>query len=312
MNTPFSARFSLALALTFASPAVLAAGNAPDPFEDYAVSHPEAPPVEAVTPPTRPGASSSQEGSLALPWKRGNWQVGGFGTFSYSGSNSDLLSGGEESNRNLFLRLSPRVGYFLLDQVELGLSAGILTKSVNREGRTIASESDLFVEGTVHYALPMASRFALVPGAGLGLYFGSSSRPVTINGRESDESTSSRGIALSIYPMLAYQLTPGWQIRSGLSMTLLYGSELIKSADKRLGTSGAYFGVPIQISYTFHLPLALLSPHEDTPLPLLRPPRPPGLYLRPRRPHRVLRRTFRWHRRHRWRRWQGRRWWLLG
>lgn len=254
MKSLLSARTSLpfALALSLLSPAALAAGEAPDPFEDYAGSHPESPPVEAVTPPTRPGASGpGSDASLVLPWKRGNWQVGGYGTFAYAGSNSDLLSGGEESNRNLFLRLAPRVGYFLMDQVELGASAGILTKSINREGKTISSETDFLLEGSVHYTVPVASRFALIPGAGLGFYFGSSSRPININGTETDETTSSRGIAFSLYPMLAYQLTPEWQLRSGLSMTLLYGSELIKSADKRLGTSAAYFGVPIQISYTF-------------------------------------------------------------
>lgn len=259
MKSLSSARASLLLSIPFTlsfsllSSAALAAGEAPDPFEDYAVSHPESPPVETVTPPPRANSSGSGSATnIEIPWKRGNWQVGGYGTFAYAGSNSDLLSGGEESNRNLFLRLAPHVGYFLMDQVELGASVGILTKSLNREGKTIASETDFLLEGTIFYSVPMASRFALLPGAGLGFYFGSSSRPININGSETDENTSSRGVAFSIYPMLAYQLTPDWQLRSGLSMTLLYGSELIKSADKRLGTSAAYFGVPIQVSYTFH------------------------------------------------------------
>ncbi|MEB2313939.1 MAG: hypothetical protein OZ921_18965 [Sorangiineae bacterium] len=253
MKPHLPACVSLPLALSALAPAALAAGEPPDPFADYQASHPESAPVEVVTPPARPGTGGADaDEPAALPWKQGSWQIGGFGTFEYAGSNSDLLNGGEESNRNLFLRIAPRFGYFILDRVELGGSLGILTKSLNREGKSLSSETDFMLEATISYAVPVTSRFALVPGAGLGFYLGSSSRPVNLNGTETDEDTSSRGIAFSIYPMLAYQLTPDWQIRSGVAMTMLYGSELIKSADERLGTSAAYFGIPIQISYTFH------------------------------------------------------------
>lgn len=253
MQSLFMARSALLIAaatLGVSAPA-LAAIEAPDPFQDYATSHPEAPPVEPIAQPPRAASADAAPGGLLVPVRRGAWQIGGFGTFAYAGSNSDLLGGGEESNRNLFFRLSPTFKYLVLDQVEIGGSIGLLTKSINREGKTISSESDFLFEATGSYLIPLGSRFAFAPGAGLGLYFGESARPVTINGNEVDETTSTRGVALSLYPMVAYQLTPDWQLRSGISVTLLYGSELVKSADQRLATSAAYISFPIQVSYTF-------------------------------------------------------------
>ncbi len=240
-----------ALALSLLCGHARAAGEAPDPFDDYDTSHPETPPVEAVATPTRPGREPAAPDAADLPWRRGQLNLAGLTTLSYAGSNSDLLDGSSQSNRNFFFRLSPHVGYFVLDQVELGASIGWLTKSINREGKTLSSEGDFLVEATASYVVPVSTRFALVPGAGLGFYTGSSSRLATVAGKQLDEQTSTRGIAFSLYPMLAYQITREWQLRSGLAVSLLYGSEKITSADTRLGTSAAYVSLPFQLTYIF-------------------------------------------------------------
>lgn len=232
------------------------AQNTPDPFEDYESWTSDEPPA---LPPEKPASASSVQKKPAaittspqLPLKSGLWSVGGSASFAYTKSKNDLVSGGSETNSTTFLRLSPTVSTFVLDRLEVGGSIGLLRKSLAREGDDKATESDWLIEATGHYFLPLSERFAFVPGLGLGGYFGSSKRTVQSGGKDVDESTGTKGFAASLYVSGAYQLSPSWQIRAGLALTGLTGSESVESEDTSLSSSTIHFGVPVELHYSFH------------------------------------------------------------
>ena len=103
--------------------------------------------------------------------------------------------------------------------------------------------------------LPLGKRFAFLPGLGLGLYFGSSNRPLEVeeNGSTSvvDEETSTFGVAATVYLTLGYQLSPNWHLRAGLALNALLGTESISSRDASLASSTAHVGLPIELHYAF-------------------------------------------------------------
>jgi len=182
----------------------------------------------------------------------GLWSLGGRGTFAYTSSKNDLLAGGNETNTTMFLRLTPTLATFVQDRFQVGGSAGLLRKSLARESGGKATENDWLFEATGYYFLPLSQRFAFVPGLGLGGYFGSSERTFKTAGQDIKESTDTRGFAASAYLGAAYQMSESWQIRSGLGITALLGSETVSSQGVSLSSSAVHFGVPVELYYTFH------------------------------------------------------------
>ena len=240
----------------------LAAGSsraqqAPDPFKDYEGWSGEAPPP---LPPEKPAAASSAsstsqrtpDGNVRLSLSAGLWSLGARGIFAYTTSKNELLAGGDETNSTMFLRLTPTLTTFVQDRFQVGGSIGLLRKSLARESGGKATENDWLIEATGSYFLPLSQRFALVPGLGLGGYFGSSERTFTVGGKDITESTGTRGFAASAYFGAAYQMSESWQIRSGLGITALLGSETISSQSTSLSSSALHFGVPVELFYTFH------------------------------------------------------------
>lgn len=232
------------------------AQEAPDPFKDYEGWSGEAPPP---LPPEKSAAASASstsqrtpDGNVRLPLSAGLWSLGGRSIFAYTTSKNELLAGGDETNSTMFLRLTPTLATFVQDRFQVGGSVGLLRKSLARESGGKATENDFLFEATGSYFLPLGARFAFVPGVGLGGYFGSSERTFTAGGQQINESTSTRGFAASVYLGAAYQMSESWQIRSGLGITALLGSETISSQSASLSSSTVHFGVPVELFYTFY------------------------------------------------------------
>lgn len=232
----------------------------PDPFLDYETSKaageepPQLPPEEPAPPlqaaPVGPAEPAEGDATgLQLPFEKGAWMVGGRTLFSYTGTRNELPSGSDQSNRTLFLRLTPTVGYFIDDNIQLSASVGWLFRSLSREDDVQATESAWLFEAAGHYVLPMGKRFALVPGLGLGFYLGGSDRKLRLAGEEVNESTSTRGFSAAFYLGVAYQVATNWQVRSGVALSTLLGTETIR--DSSLSTSTAHFGLPVELYYTF-------------------------------------------------------------
>lgn len=233
----------------------VAAQDVPDPFEDYEGWTSDAPPAlpaeePAPAAPTQ-SATADETSSVRLPLSAGTWSLGGRGMFAYTTSKNELLDGGDETNTTVFLRLTPTLATFVQDRLQVAGSVGLLRKSLARESGGKATENDWLIEATAYYFLPLSQRFALVPGLGLGGYFGSSDRTFSGNGQDISESTDTLGLAASAYLGAAYQMSPSWQIRSGLGITGLIGSETVASEDTTLSTSTMHFGVPVELYYTF-------------------------------------------------------------
>jgi hypothetical protein len=222
----------------------------PDPFDDYAATHADSEPVAAApyTPSTRSETTKVVDGTV--PTRAGNYYLGASVSFDYAGSSNEQINGPSLVNHNFFTRISPKFGYFVIDRLEIGGSLGLLWKSLSRTNEETTTESDLFLEATAHYHVP-AGRFSLAPGLGLGGYFGGSSRPLSVNGKATTESTSTRGFQATLYLTGAYQVSDHWQLRSGLSLTGLVGSETVGSVDQSLSSSAFYVGIPVQLNYTF-------------------------------------------------------------
>ena len=229
-----------------------------DPFEDYEATHPQATKVAAVKPPPEEKTAAKTDEDILVPWKKGSLMAGLGATFSYTSSSNEVVSGADASNSNLFMRLQLHGAYNLIDKLQVGGAIGMMRKSLGREAGENATETDFFLEAQAFYTVPIIPRFAFMPGLGMGLYFGGSDRKLYIQAPaplntvvSTTETTSTFGAHATLYALLAYQLSPMWQLRTGLSFSGLVGSESVDSANKSLSTSAFNVGLPIQLNMTF-------------------------------------------------------------
>lgn len=219
----------------------------PDPFADYDAAKRGAPP-----PSQQPTAI---EPELAIPTRKGAFALGLRTAFAYSTTTAESVSGPSESNTTLFLRLAPSLEYHLRDSLVIGASFGLMQKSIGREeGSGGRSETAWLPEISAQYDIPLTKRFAVMPGLGLGLYFGGSDRKLRLTTPGApvvEESTSTFGLAATIALRVGYQVSEHFQVRSGLGMFATFGSESIASQDRSLATSSANFTLPVELHYTF-------------------------------------------------------------
>jgi hypothetical protein len=173
--------------------------------------------------------------------------------FAYNGTTTETLGGPEITSRTLYLRLAPHLGLFVIDNLEISLDFGLLTKLTAREGDESFTENNFFFELGGHYHVPLGdSAFAIIPGLGLGGYFGAgTSRYATVNGTDVTESTATRGFLLNGYVGFAYQPSTHVRITAGLTLGALFGSETIGSQNQSLTTSAATAGLPLSVVYVF-------------------------------------------------------------
>ena len=249
-----------ALGLTLAANGAYAQQPAqvPDPFEDYEAWK-TGEPTPSLTPPLKGAPTQATAAPVVngpkLKLTKGTWNLGARALFSYTGANNELKDGSSESNTTLFIRATPSLSYFIMDRLEVGGSFGWLSKSLARESGGRATEGDWAMEGTAFYHIPLSKRLSFVPGAGLGFYFGSSDNTTRawVDGarEEIEETTDTKGVMAALYLGAAYQLGESWQLRSGLTLNALIGSETINSEDKSLSASTLHVGLPIELYYTF-------------------------------------------------------------
>lgn len=243
-----------ALAAVFAvlTPRGAAAQAPPDPFEDYdrwKSGDGDQPRV----------ATDAGEGYEPVgPWagfNRGRWSVGGRTQFSYTGANNEIRDDKEESNNTFWFRLTPSVTYTFMERIQASLSIGILSKAISQEQGQDSDETNFFFEASAYYHVPLNERLSFIPGAGLGFYVGSGSRALALTTDDqttiTEESTGTSGFSAALYLGVGYALSEQWQIRSGLAINGLIGSESIESSDESLSTSTAHIGLPIELYYTF-------------------------------------------------------------
>ncbi len=267
MNTRIRAGSRTALALSAVTALSVGASPAlgqPNPFDDYEAGVPavdleepeaaaddewadaEGPGEEAEQPPVASDYSVDQ-------WL---WSVGLSSIFSYAGTTNETLGGTDESNRTLYLRLAPRVGFFPLERFEVGLALGLLTQLAARESGDSVAQNNFYFDATAQYHILVGSGFAIVPALGLGAYFGLSSRTLQLpSGQSIDESTSTRGFLVTGTLGVGYQPSESWRLRSGVSVSGLFGSETVSATPSRreatLGSSAVNIGIPIEVSYLF-------------------------------------------------------------
>jgi hypothetical protein len=219
----------------------------PDPFADY-----EAIKSGAPLPKSTGEGESTVPAAARFPTTPGAMMIGGRTAFSYTGTNNETVSGGEVSNRTFLYRLTPTFSYLYQGKYLLSGSFGLIGKTLTREGGTRDGETDWLLEASVHYVLPISDRVAFLPGAGLGGYLGSSTKETAgPNATTVKEETSTRGLAFTLYANLAYQINPSWQVRSGLALYGVTGSEKAESQSQRLGSSAVHVGLPVEVFYTF-------------------------------------------------------------
>jgi hypothetical protein len=251
-----AAAAALACGVLLVASAALAQQPPPDPFQDYQSWSGEAPPAlppAQPAPPPSAAAAKATSATVEMPMLAGQWALGGRGMFSYTSAKNDLLAGGSETNTTFFMRLTPTGGVFVADRLQVAGSLGLLRKSLARESGGKATENDWLLEATGSYFLPVGPRFAVVPGVGLGGFAGSSDRTFLLaDGSTIDESTGTRGFAASLYLGAAYQLSRNWQLRSGLALTALLGSEKVASQHTSLSSTAVHFGLPVEVYYTFY------------------------------------------------------------
>ncbi|UQA57956.1 hypothetical protein [Polyangium aurulentum] len=250
-------KFSLAATLVALAVASFTRGASAqaDPFADYeamkngqAPPPPTPPPVAASTVAPEPIPPPQPELSTA-PWK---WSIGGRGAFSYTGIGNATLSGEDMSNRTLFFRLTPTVGLTVYKSVLVSASLGLIGNNLPREGGHNATELAGLLELTAHYIQPVTRRLAFMPGLGLGPYFGSSHRRLTLSdGRTIDEPTSTFGFAMSAYVQVGYQISHSFELRTGLALYGLFQTEHIESANRSLSATAVHVGLPLEVHFHF-------------------------------------------------------------
>lgn len=219
----------------------------PDPFADYEAQKRGAPLPEV--------AHTEEPAEVVLPVKRGAFALGLRSAFAYSSTSAESLTGPSETNSTLFLRLAPALEYHVKDNLVVGASFGLLQKSIGREeGSGGRSETSWMPELSAQYDISLTKRLALMPGLGLGLYFGGSDRNLRLNTPGNpvvEESTSTFGVAVTVALRVGYQVSEHLQLRSGLGMFGTIGSESVSSQNVSLGTSSANITLPVELFYTF-------------------------------------------------------------
>lgn len=226
--------------------------TAPNPFEAHETNR--STPSEAEM--------GRQGGGVAAPmgaaqFHAGTMLLGVGGLFSYTSATNGKPEGGTAENSTLFTRITPSFGYMLTDRVELAIAPGLLLRQIDRggsEGNT--NEEAFLVELTARYFVPLSPAFHLFAGGGMGGSFGTSERSLVVTdeeGRDRDvtEQTSTSGFTLSLNTGAAYVLANQVQLRAGLELDWLTGTETIDSISKDLDLSTLSVGLAVAVHYLF-------------------------------------------------------------
>lgn len=244
MNRPALTTLSLAAALLAASPALAKTDEVPNPFDDYERGEK----LAEVEDPNAP--SSGSQGVYRV--EAGTWSAGAGFQFAYTNTSNGVLVGGDESSETMFTRLLLTGKYFIVDNVELAMAAGIFSKLLTRENGRNSTETGFLMEATAFYHYPIGEGFGLAPGLGLGFYAGGSDRDLLLpNGNLANENTSTVGFSGTLHLTAAYQPHPNWRVRSGFAIGILAGSERVSSQETSLSSRAVHISLPLEVVYVF-------------------------------------------------------------
>jgi hypothetical protein len=170
---------------------------------------------------------------------KGRGNIGINTSVSLTQSINELESGEQAKNTTFFLLATPKFGYFVSERLEFSTQAGVLMRRLQRDEDSGTTESAALINVGVNYHIPLNANLSLIPGLGLGGYFGRSSRPLLVDddmdastpSKLVDETTRSRGLDLFSQFSIGYRATDKAQIQAGLGFHYLYGGEFSDSTE---------------------------------------------------------------------------------
>lgn len=228
----------------------------PNPFDAYEGQRKAAPAPDQTLPQECPPQAAQPAAELdRLEVEQGQWILGALTTLSYTSSSNGTLAG-DVDNSTLFMRLGPSVGYLVLDRVEVGMGLGMMVRRMGREGGESATGLDWSLEVYGRYHLPLEGRFSLMPNARVGVYTGSSSREVSIvtsqdEVRRINEETSTLGLIVTAALDVGYMITDHVQMRAGLGLSGVWGTERVTSQESSFWGSTYNVGLGLGVDYHF-------------------------------------------------------------
>jgi len=201
-----------------------------------------------------PSSASALETMEQLTSK-GRANIGFNTSLSFTSATNETVDGERVRNATLFFLASPKFGYFFADRLELTIQAGLLMRRLQRDEDTRSTETSGLLDVGVNFHLPINKYMAIVPGVGIGGYYGGSSRPTTFvdmdgNTQEVDASTTAFGLDAFGNLNLNYRVTDHTMLLAGLTFHYLLGAERSEDVDGlRVSTLNTSIGAGI--SYTF-------------------------------------------------------------
>lgn len=170
-------------------------------------------------------------------------------------SGNETADGGSVSNATFFSRLSPGVGYFLRDNLEVGGSAGVMWRRIARDEDDSSTSRDFLLEARARYHHSLTPRFTLIPGLSLGGYFGRSERKLGVvqDGMATvvDETTRTSGAAATITFDAGYLIKEHVSINAGVGVIGLLGTERIGSLEERFRVTTLNSSLNLGLVYAF-------------------------------------------------------------
>lgn len=224
-----------------------------DAFEDSQGGEPSAGGAEGTSAPVPAPAP------VLKHRKAGSWNAGVHTVFNRTTVTNDLPDGGTAENSTLFLEIAPTLGTFVVDNVEVWGKIGLLARQLDR-GSDVSLEDNFLLEVGGRYHLPLTGAFALNGSVGVGGYLGSSDRQITLqvaSGEDGsrpvkiNEATSTQGFRFSVGLGAGYALLPSVQLRAGLSLIGLFGTETLESVKDSLSVSTVNTGLSLGVDYLF-------------------------------------------------------------
>jgi hypothetical protein len=214
-------------------------------------------PAPAVTPPATSKPAPTGKRALA---RQNNFLIGLGTNFSYNNSTNELVEpangANEADNSTLFWVLNPEFGWFISDNFQLSINTGVILRLLQREDGTTNMERDWLANVGVKYHIGLNDQFSIIPGFGMGMYFGSSERQLVTtdaNGTAKvfDEPTSTLGLDMWAQLMLGYLVGTNTEIQAGFQFRMLYGTETIDSQNKDLSAFTINTGLALNMTYYF-------------------------------------------------------------
>lgn len=195
--------------------------------------------VMSVTAQTKKAMSVEKPVSTGVPMSsptsKGKWLVGPALTFV----SSNLDDGTSKIKENDF-GLQPEIGYFILDDLSVGLSIGIGVQQTKLDGVQLDKSSTLFLAPTLRYYLPISQNFQFLGKFDIPI---GSVKTTLSNGNSVDEKTTSFGAQL--IPAFAFFTS------KKISIELDWGGLYFSSTKTPAGTKVNSFGIDLFSSNDF-------------------------------------------------------------